>query len=290
MTEGGGAAPPSEAMRGRGAGRMTPIIAIVVAIVAFVAGIGAGYFVFSAPPAKAKLVVATNVPFPPFESYNDTLGRFVGFDIDLASLIANATGRQLVVRNFDSFDLLLTTVGNGGVDMAASGITMSGTPGAKRNLTMSFSAPYYNANQAVITLASDTTVCPNSICTTRQIGNKTIGVQSGTTSESWVDANIKPFDRNNATNIHRYDSVTTELQALRNGVYEFMIIDSAPAANIAAGSSGTLKLLGTIITNELYGFAVAKGDPQSLVPAINSLLAQIKANGVYNQLLSKWFK
>lgn len=290
MAEGGGAAPPSEAMRGRGAGRITTIIAIAVAIVAFVAGIGAGYFVFSPPPAKAKLVVATNIPFPPFESYNDTLGRFVGFDIDLASLIANATGRQLVVRNFDSFDLLLTTVGNGGVDMAASAITMSGSAGARRNMTMSFSAPYYNANQAVITLASDTTVCPSSVCTTQQLGNKTIGVQSGTTSESWVDANIKPFDPNNATHIHRYDSVTTELQALKNGVYEFMIIDAAPAANIASGSSGTLKLLGAIITNELYGFAVAHGDPQGLVPSINSVLAQIKASGVYNQLLSKWFK
>lgn len=269
---------------------MTALVAVAVAIVAFVAGIGAGYFVFSSPPAKAKLIVATNVPFPPFESYNDTSGRFVGFDMDIASLIANATGRQLVVRNFDNFDLLLTTVGNGGVDMAASGITMSGSAGARRNLTMSFSAPYYNANQAVITLASDTTTCPNNVCTTRELGNKTIGVQSGTTSESWVDTYIKPYDPNNATHIHRYDSVTTELQALKNGVYEFMIIDAAPAANIASGSSGTLKLLGTIITNELYGFAVAKGDPQGLVTAINTLLAQIKANGVYNQLLSKWFK
>jgi ABC-type amino acid transport substrate-binding protein len=289
MAEGGGAAPPSEAIRGRGKGPMVSVIAIVVAIIAFLAGLGAGYFIYSTP-AKAKLTVATNVPFPPFESYNDTLGRFVGFDIDIASLIANATGRQLQVRNFDSFDLLLTTVGNGGVDMAASGITMSGTQGAKRNLTMSFSNPYYNANQAVITLASDTTTCPNKVCDQSELGNKTIGVQSGTTSEGWVDANIKPYDPNNTTDIHRYDSVTTELQELKNGVYEFMIIDAAPAANIVAGSSSTLKLLGTIITNELYGFAVAKGDPQGLVAAINSVLAQIKANGVYDQLLAKWFK
>jgi len=261
-----------------------------LAIIAFLAGLGAGYFIYSTPAAKAKLTVATNVPFPPFESYNDTLGRFVGFDIDIASLIANATGRQLVVRNFDNFDLLLTTVGNGGVDMAASGITMSGTQGAKRNLTMSFSNPYYNANQAVITLAGDTTTCPNNVCDQSELGNKTIGVQSGTTSEGWVDTNIKPFDPNNATDIHRYGSVTTELQELKNGVYEFMIIDAGPAANIVSGSSSTLKLLGTIITNELYGFAVAKGDPQSLVPSINTVLAQIKASGVYDQLLAKWFK
>jgi ABC-type amino acid transport substrate-binding protein len=122
------------------------------------------------------------------------------------------------------------------------------------------------------------------------LGNKTIGVQSGTTSEAWVDQYIKPFDRNNATDIHRYASVTTELQDLRSAVYQFMIIDAAPALAIAGGSGGALKYLGTIITNELYGFAVAHNDPQGIIPTVNSVLAQIKANGQYDALLLKWFK
>ena len=60
MAEGGGVAPPSEAIRGRGKGTMTSAIAIVVAIIAFLAGLGAGYFIYSTPAAKAKLTVATN--------------------------------------------------------------------------------------------------------------------------------------------------------------------------------------------------------------------------------------
>lgn len=289
MAQGGGAAPPPEATRG-GAGRGIGVaIVVVVAIVTFVAGLGLGYFVFNPPPAKAVLVVGTNVPFPPFESYNDTSGKYEGFDIDIAQLVANALGEQMQVRNFQDFGVLLTTVGRGGVDMAVSAITMSGPIGATRNGSMSFSNPYYNANQAVIVLTSSTFTCPNSICTTTQVGNKTIGVQSATTSEGWVDTYITPFDPNNATDIHRYASVSNEIDALRTGVYQLMIIDAGPAASIVASSGGAFKLAGTIITNELYGFAVAHGDPKGLLPTINSVFAQIKSDGTYDQLITKWF-
>ncbi len=264
-------------------------ITIVIAIVTFVAGIGLGWFIFRPAPAEQTFVVGTNVPFPPFESYNDTTGKFEGFDIDISQLFANALGRTLVVRNFNDFDLLLATVGKGGVDMAASGITMSGTKGASRNATMSFSTPYYNANQAVIALKSNTLTCPNSVCTATQLGNQTIGVQSGTTSEGWVDTYITPFDPNNKTDIHRYPSVVTELQDVQNGVYNYMIIDAGPAASIVASNSATLKLVGTIITNELYGFAVEHNDPNGYLVTINSVLTRIMSDGTYNSLIQKWF-
>ena len=280
---------PAEARRSGGAKSMGMAIAVVIAIITFLAGVGVGWFIFKPAPPRGTFVVGTNVPFPPFESYNDTSGQFEGFDIDLAQLFANALGRTMVVRNFNSFDLLLATVGQGGVDLAASGITMSGPNGANRNRTMTFSDPYYNANQGVVVRSSDTTTCPNNTCSAQELGNKTIGVQSGTTSEGWVDQYITPFDPNNATNIHRYASVITELQDLRNGVFEFMVIDAAPAQAIVSGSAGVLKFLGTIITNELYGFAVKKGDAAGTLLVVNSVLASIKANGQYDALLVKWF-
>src|SRR5437899_12228729 len=117
---------------------MSRAIVVAIAVITFLAGVGVGWFVFK-PAAKATFVVGTNIPFPPFESYNDTRGQFEGFDIDLAQLFANALGRTMIVRNFNDFDLLLATVGKGGVDMAASGITESGERGQLRNSSMSFS-------------------------------------------------------------------------------------------------------------------------------------------------------
>ena len=174
-------APPPEAVRGGVSKTLFAVTVVVVAIIMLGAGIGVGSVFLSTPP-RAKLFVGTNAPFPPFESYNDTTGQFVGFDIDIAQLVANRLGKDLVVRNFNSFDLLLTTVGQGGVDMAVSAITMSGSKGNERNSTMDFSNWYYSADQAVVIRTSDTFTCPNSVCGQTQVLRNTIGVQSGTTS------------------------------------------------------------------------------------------------------------
>ncbi len=284
MVEGGGA-PPPEAMRGGTRRGIGVALVIAIAVVTFLAGLGLGYFVFT-PPTKLKLIVGTNAPFPPYESYNDTTGQFVGFDIDIAQLVANALGREMVVRNFNNFDLLLSTAGQGGVDIAVSAITMSGPKGAERNNTMDFSNSYYSANQAVVVRVADTFSCPSSICTQTEVLHNTIGVQSGTTSEGWVDQYI--FN-NQTEQIFRYTDVVDEINALKGSVYRLMIIDEAPARAIAAGSGGSLKVAGVIVTDELYGIAVANNDPKGFLPTINSVLAQIMADGRYNQLVTKWF-
>src|SRR5439155_27391903 len=119
-------APPPEAVR-RGVGKTLFIVTvIVVAIIAFLGGIGVSSLI---SPPRARLFVGTNAPFPPFESYNDTSGQFVGFDIDIAKLVADRLGRDLVVRNFNDFNFLLTTVGQGGVDKAVPATTMYGSKG-----------------------------------------------------------------------------------------------------------------------------------------------------------------
>lgn len=276
--------PPPEATGGRRKGIGMALV-IVIAVVTFLAGLGIGYVVFT-PPTKLKLIVGTNAPFPPYESYNDTTGQFEGFDIAIAQLVANALGRDMVVRNFNNFDLLLETVGTGGVDIAVSAITMSGTKGADRNRTMDFSEPYYSANQAVVIRSSDTFTCANNLCNQSTVLHNTIGVQGGTTSESWVDTYITG---NQTEQIFRYQDVVDEINALKGSVYRLMIIDEAPARAIAAGSGGALKVAGIIVTNELYGVAVANNDPKGFVAVINSVLDQIKADGRYNELITKWF-
>ncbi len=290
MAQGGGAAPPTEAVRKGMSKTLLAVIVVVVAILAFVGGIGVGNLLYAPKAASPFLVVGTNIPFPPFEDYNYTTGQYVGFDIDLAKLIANATGRQLVIQNFADFTVLLTTVGKGGVDMAASAITESGTTGAKRNQTMSFSNPYYDANQAVVVKSSSTLTCAaGTTCVANDLKTLTIGVQTGTTSESWVDDNLADIMPNNATQIKRFTTVDLEIAALNAGSIDAMIIDSGPATAIAAGSGGALKVAGTIITGELYGFAVAKGDPQGLLPIINNVIKTAKSDGTYAKLIAKWF-
>ncbi|TLZ65226.1 MAG: amino acid ABC transporter substrate-binding protein [Methanobacteriota archaeon] len=276
-------APPPEAVRGGVSRTLFVVTVVIVAIIAFLGGFGASSLI---SPPRARLFVGTNAPFPPFESYNDTSGQFVGFDIDIAKLVADRLGRDLVVRNFNDFNFLLTTVGQGGVDMAVSAITMSGSKGTERNTTMDFSNPYYSADQAVVMRTGTNFTCTNSVCGQAAVLHHTIGVQSGTTSEGWVDTYITS---NQTEQIFRYSDVVDEINALKNSIYTLMIIDEGPARAIASGSAGALVVAGKILTGELYGLAVPNNDPKALVPVINAVLAEIKADGRYDALIAKWF-
>ncbi|MCI4350763.1 MAG: transporter substrate-binding domain-containing protein [Thermoplasmata archaeon] len=284
-------APPEALRRGVSRGVVVAVV-IVVALLMLGAGVYAGKTIYggSKSTASSFLVVGTNIPFPPFEDYNYSTGTYFGFDIDLAGMIANASHRTLVIQNYADFSVLLSTVGKGGIDMAASAITESGSAGAARNATMAFSNNYYDANQAVLVRSSSSLSCASNICSANDLKTLIVGMQSGTTSQSWGDQYLKPNMTHPNTQYQLFTTVDTELTALRASSLDAVVIDAAPAAAIAASSGGALKVAGTIITGELYGFAVAHGDPEGLLPVINSVLAKAMADGTYQALIHKWFK
>lgn len=282
MAAGGGAAPPPEAVR-KGIGRgLFVTVVVVVAIIAFVGGLGLGNYMFGGQTKTSTpfFVVGTNLPFPPFENFNTTSGAYEGFDVNITVLIAQALGRTLVWQNYASFDVLLTTVGKGGVDMAAASITIT----ANRSKSMSFSNSYYDANQGVLVKSSSTLACAASGCTVNDLKSLIVAVQSGTTSDAWATEFLIP----NGTTVQRFTAVDTEIAALTAGSVNLVIIDLPIAKSYAAGSAGSLKVAGQIPTGEHYGFAVAYGDPEGILPVINSVISTIKANGVYDQLRAEW--
>ena len=284
------ATPPPEAMRQGTSRGMFVGTVIIVAVVMLVAGIYVGKTVYGSSSSKPTyLIVGTNIPFPPFEDYNYTTGTYFGFDIDMSAMIAHAAGRTMVIQNYNDFSALLITVGNGGIDMAASAITESGTSGANRNQTMTFSIPYYDANQAVLVKSSSTLSCPSNVCDQSELKTLNVGVQSGTTSQSWADQYLAPNMTNPSTQYQKFTTVDTEITALNAGSLDAVVIDAGPANAIAASSSGGLKVAGTIITGELYGFAVAHGDPEGLIPIINNVITESQQNGTYQKLVTKWF-
>lgn len=274
---------PSGAVRKKG---VSGVLVFLLILIMFGAGFATSYYFYprgGGPPAKTTLLVGTNVPFPPFEDFNTTSGEFEGFDIDIAALIATELGRTLIVRQFSSFTTLLATVGSGGVDMAVSSITMSGTTGSDRNATMDFSNPYYNANQGVLVETSSPLTCASDVCTAASLANLTVGVQQGTTSQSWINDNKEA-----STTVTVFQTVDAEIAALTAGTIDAVVIDYDPARSLAMPSSG-LRVAGAVITNELYGIAVPNGDPDDILPAINALLARIRTDGTYDTLIAKWF-
>jgi len=278
----------------RGVGRGVFVATVViVAVIALVAGMYVGKTVLGSSSSASKyFVVGTNVPFPPFESFNNTTGNYTGFDMNFSMLIANALHRTLVIDNYANFEVLLADVGVGVVDMAASAITESGSVGALRNQLMSFSIPYYDANQAILVSSSNKFTCPTVAqggCTAKDLASLTIGVQSGTSSQSWLQQYLPPANETGKGQVFPFTTVDLEVDALLAGSLDAVMIDLGPATSIAAGSGGALVVAGEVLTNELYGFAVAHGDPEHILPTINSVINQAIANGTYHHLIEEWF-
>ena len=100
--------------------------------------------------SKDQLVVATNAAFEPFEY---TKGEdYYGIDMEIASMLADELGQELVIQNMD-FDAVCLSVGQHKCDIAMAGLTVN----EERQEYVNFSDTYYQASQRLIVKADDTT-------------------------------------------------------------------------------------------------------------------------------------
>jgi polar amino acid transport system substrate-binding protein len=78
---------------------------------------------------------------------------------------------------------------------------------------------------------------------------------------------------------------------LVNGNIDGVVVDTPVAANYALQSDqfkGKAKIALEIVTNEVYGLTVQKGDPKGLLPIFNAGLEDVRASGEYDKIRTKW--
>lgn len=98
--------------------------------------------------SKNQLVVATNAAFAPFEF---KVGEnFAGIDMEIAKLIADELGMELVIKDM-KFEAITESIGKNGVDVGLAGMTIN----EKRLEVVNFSDLYHEAAQVVICLEDD---------------------------------------------------------------------------------------------------------------------------------------
>ena len=137
-------------------------------------------------PSKDQLVVATNAAFEPFEYMEGE--SYVGIDMELAALLAEQLGQELVVQNMD-FDGVCLSVGQHQCDIAMAGLTVN----EAREEYVTFSDTYYQASQHLVVPSSDTVFqdLTDADAIAEELGkldsSVKIGVQQGTTGQFYVE-------------------------------------------------------------------------------------------------------
>lgn len=181
-----------------------------------------------------QLVVVTNAEFAPFE-YTDG-GIYYGVDMELAKLLADYLGKELVIMNVD-FDSVCLTVGEGLADIAMAGLTINET----RTQSVTFSDSYYTASQYLITMEDDTKFddCKTAEDVEAVLNtfdeSTTIGFQAGTTGQFYVEGDEEWGFPGFPVKSTGYSSGALAVQDMVNGNIQYVIIDQAPAQYIVSG-------------------------------------------------------
>lgn len=230
----------------------------------------------SAAASDKTWVIATDTVFKPFE-YTNEKNEFVGIDVDLLAAVAEDQGFKYDLRSL-GWDAAVAAVQAGQADGLIAGATIKQE---RIDSGWIFSEGYYDATQTfVVAEGSD-------IKSFEDLKGKNVAVKNGTAGADFANS-LK--DQYGFTVTVFEDSPT---------MYQDVILGNSAAGvedtPIMAASikEGGLKLTipaGMESEGAPYGFAVMNKDNQELLDMFNAGLANIKANGKYDEILNKYLK
>lgn len=253
--------------------------ALAAAVLIVLAGCGGGSDEDTAAPAApggpslvepGALTTCTHLPNPPFEFERD--GEVVGFDVELMDLVAQDLGvEQKVVRT--SLEAIETgaDLDAGTCDVAAAGMTITD----ERRQSLDFSAPYFDATQALIARTG------SGITSLETAKDKKVGSQSGTTGEDYLKAEgMDPVS---------FETSDAALDGLASGQVDVIIQDLPIISDwLEDDAHADYGIAATVDTGEQYGFAVEKDGNDDLLATIDEVIRGAKEDGTYDELYVRW--
>ena len=251
---------------------MKKVFMLLMAMVMVVMMAGCGGGEKKAAQAPKVLKVGTEPTFAPFEFQKEGSKEFDGFDMDLIRAIGKQLNMKVEILNM-GFDALIPAINAGNIDLAIAG--MSITPDRQKAVDMS--DPYY-VSGLVVVVGKDNAA----VKSVNDLGNKGIAVQIGTTGAERAakvpGAKVKNFNTNAEVFLE-----------LKNKGVDAVIIDKPVAEYFLATGGGKeyAKIVGDTMEAESYGISLKKNSP--LTKEINKALLDLKKNGEYDKLYTKWF-
>lgn len=221
--------------------------------------------------------VAMEPTFPPFDTTDIETGELAGFDVDMMEAIAEDQGFELQWVNM-GFGGLITSLESGNIDIIASGMNAS----PERRTKVDFSETYYDSGLVVAV----------------KVGNKEITSIDDLTSDMKVGGQIGTTGADLCTELEEdgkineakiYDGLDVAMMDLQNGTIDALINDLPVTKAYMDAKPGTVEIVGDVLNAEAYGIAVKKGNKE-LLDKINVGMKNIKENGTFDKLYSKWFE
>lgn len=226
-----------------------------------------------AADSGATLNVVTDPSFVPFEMMDQDSGKMVGFDMDILRAVAKRAGFNYTLKTMN-FNGIIPALQAGSADMALAGITIT----KKREKIVDFSDPYYNSGLKILIRDNE-----KDIHTFSDLNGKKVGTKIGSTSYDYLKKNLS----DNA-GVTPYPGSSNMYMALLSGSVDAVFYDAPNVSYFAkTKGQGKVKTVGKLYEGQQYGIALKKGSPW--LGKVNKALADMKADGTYNEIYKKWF-
>ena len=218
--------------------------------------------------------IATDTAFKPFE-YTDDSGNFVGIDMDILAAVAEDQGFEYEVQVL-GWDASIAACQAGQADGMIAGASITEE---RKESGWIFSDGYYDANQCMAVEAS------SDIDGFDDLNGKAVAVKTGTMSAAYAESLADQY----GFTITYFEDSPTMYQAVVGGQVAATFDDTPIMASNIKDTGIAMKLVdGTGNDPAAYGFAVFNPDNQELVDMFNAGLANIKANGTYDEIIAKY--
>jgi polar amino acid transport system substrate-binding protein len=220
------------------------------------------------------LTVCSDIPWEPFEFFDEEEGEYRGFDMDLMREAATGLGLDFDVVE-TPFDGIWLQPAAGTCDVVASAMTIT----EEREEEADFTDPYFDADQSLLIRVDD----EDEIDTLDDLEGRTIGVQTGTTGADYAYDNAP-----DGAEIVEFDEEAAIILGLRAGEVDAVLQDFPANAHRAQENPDEFTVTETFPTGEQYGFAVRQGH-DVLLEALNDQLQRMRDENVYEEIFVEYF-
>jgi polar amino acid transport system substrate-binding protein len=259
------------------------------------AGDGGAQDLLGAIEEKGTLTVSTDPAYPPQSELNEETNEYEGFDIDVATEIAERLGVD-IAWEAPSWDTIISGNWNGRWDISVGSMTI--TP--ERADVLHFTPPYYYTPASIAVHADNTSITDAS-----GLDGKKIGVCGGCTYDLYLQNTLEIAQDESGQaeklesvvsdpEILTYDTDSTAIQdlALGDGRRLDAVVSALPTLQAAIDAGSPIKVVGDPLFFEPLSVAIDRSsqlDPTALVDRISEIVTEMHEDGTLSELSEKWY-
>jgi glutamate transport system substrate-binding protein len=231
-----------------------------------------GSATFDKMKSRGKVIIGVKEDQPNLGYKDPTTGKYSGFDISIAKLVAAKLGFAEEKIEFKAIPTpnREQAIVNGDIDYYVGTYSITD----KRKAQIAFAGPYFIAGQDLLVRKED-----NSITGPDTIKGKTVCSAKGSTPIK----NIKENKAKYGAETVEFDKYSDCVRELLGGKVDAVTTDDAILKGYAAQQPNLLKVVGKTFSTEKYGIGLPKAD-KALRDKVNAILDASFSDGEWKKI------